>query len=259
MYNNNYTTMEQLPYILSSLGLSPAEQRVYRALLEGAASARDVQNSTNMKRPTVYYALQQLEQLGLVAKYGSDKTWQYKLESPEKLNLLVTQKQQALATLEARTTAFVQSFSHAPAEAAVTVTHFETLASVKQAILFTLYCKEKCIRSIVPTDNFFERVGIDFKKEYVTEKLRRNVKTRAIWETVPDNTVISTYYTDIEMIAMPKHMSNSFSTTLFIYDSKVLYVYPSLKKPHAILIDAPEHTAITKAMFETIWHAGCDT
>ncbi len=245
--------MEQLPYILTSLGLSPAEQQVYRSLLEGATSARDVQSSTNMKRPTVYYALQQLEQLGLVAKHGSNKTWQYKLESPEKLNILVTQKQQALTTLEARTTAFVQSFSQSPAEAAVTVTHFETLASVTQAILFTLYCKEKCIRSIVPRDNFFERVGTDFKKDYVTEKSRRNVKTRAIWETVPEPAIINTYYTDIEMIPMPKNMCGSFNTTLFMYDSKVLYVYPSLQKPHAILIDAPEHAAITKAMFETIW------
>jgi sugar-specific transcriptional regulator TrmB len=247
--------MEQLPYILSSLGLSPAEQRVYRALLAGAGGAREVQSTTGMKRPTVYYALQQLEQLGLVAKHGSDKTWQYKLESAEKLNLLVTQKQQALTTLQVQTTAFIQSFSQSPTEVDVTVTHFETMASVTQAILFTLYCKDKCIRSIVPRDNFFERVGIDFKKEYVTEKLRRDVKTRAIWETVPEPAVINTYYSDIEMIPMPKPMCGSFSTTLFIYDTKVLYVYPSLKKPHAILIDAPDHAAITKAMFETVWHA----
>ena len=257
MYNNYYTTMpSELHRILTGLGLSPAEQTVYTTLLNGANGARDIATQTDMKRPTIYYALKQLEQYGLVSKTLTNESSRYVLEPIEKLQALVDHQKQQVGTLERDTRDFIQSHSFVsePAQKEV-VTQYETLAAVRQAILYTLYSKEKCIRSIVPKENFFENASADFKKQYVLEKKTRHIHTKALWEYTPSKSMLDEYYQTLEVKPLPKDMMRKFATTVFLFDSNVLYVYPSVKTPRATLIRSKEHSDLLLAMFETIWNS----
>lgn len=239
--------------LLTELGLSPAEQTVYTALLEGAVSVKEIQSKTGVKRPTVYYALGQLQQLGLVAKKLTREQQRYILEPVEKIQTLITQRKYNLQELEKQATAFIERYKATAEDVREEVMHYDTLSSVKQAILYTLYTKEKTIYSIVPKGNFFEKVSPDFKEQYVTEKQKYDICTKALWEHIPSPKIIKKYYADLDMRPLPKTMCGRFATTVFIYDTKVLYVSPSVQKPHALMINSTDHALMTKAMFETIW------
>lgn len=243
----------QIITLLTELGLSPAEQTVYIALLEGAVSVKEIQNKTAVKRPTVYYALGQLQQLGLVAKKLTRERQQYVLEPVEKIQTLIAQRKYDLEELEKQTAAFIYRYKATAADGLETVIHYDTLDAVMQAILYTLYAKDKTIYSIVPKNNFFENVSSNFKEQYVTEKQKYCIQTKALWEHLPKQTIIKKYYTDLQMRPLPKTMCDRFATTVLIYDTKVLYISPNTQNPHALMINSVDHTLMTKAMFETVW------
>jgi sugar-specific transcriptional regulator TrmB len=245
--------MTNLPSILSKLGLSPSEQAVYVAMLNGAAGASAIMQVTGIKRPTLYYVLRQLEQFGLVTKSFTKEQQRYMCEPIEKLQALVAARRQELAVIEAETANFVASFISNQPALPYSIVHYETKSSVEQAILGTLYAKEKVIRTIVPKRNFFEYVDPTFKERYVQEKKHRAIATHALWEHIPEFTVMQEFYNDLEYRTLPAIMRDRFDTTVFIYDEKVLYIYPSITSPRAVLIHSTEHSALTRALFETVW------
>ena len=66
--------------LLAQLQLTEAEIDVYLVMLKGAGSAREVINSTNRSRPTVYYALSALERRGLITKQGNSEEYRFQVE-----------------------------------------------------------------------------------------------------------------------------------------------------------------------------------
>jgi hypothetical protein len=124
-------------------------------------------------------------------------------------------------------------------------------------VFCSLYGKGKTIRTIVPANNFFHQIGKDFIEEYVNEKIKRGIKTRALWEDIPNKNIIKSYYTGSEIKQMPVDMHNNFETTIFIYDDKTLYIGPK-KENHAILIQSKDHAKMMNALFESVWQKGVE-
>ncbi len=254
MYNNNYTTMDkgEINKILEEIGLSPAEVLVYIALLDGLKSVQEVIKSTNEKRPTVYYSLNSLEKRGLVSKTGKDYGNKFQVEPIEKLLELINKNIRRQNELLGKTKRLKDFYSKNKSNNKVLVSYFDNLDAIKLAIFYSLYDKEKTIRTIVPADNFFHEIGKNFVEEYVEEKTNRGIKTKALWEDIPDKKFIKRYYYDSEIKQLPVDMHNSFETTVFIYSDKTLYIAPK-KENYAVLIQSKEHAKMMKTVFENIW------
>lgn len=238
--------------ILEEIGLSPAEIAVYVALLNGSQSVQEIIKMTNEKRPTVYYSLNSLEKRGLVSKTGKEYGNKFQVEPIDKLEELVNANIRKQNELLEKARELKNVFSEKTVGSKVVVSYFDTLESIRSAAFFSLYGKGKVIRTIVPADNYFHQMGAGFVKEYVREKEKRGIKTRALWEDIPNKKIIQEFYSDATVRQLPIDMHNSFETTVFIYDDKTLYIAPK-KENNAVLIQSKEHAKMMTSIFENLW------
>ena len=259
MYNNDYTTTpmntRDIQTLLTDIGLAPAEVAVYQALLAGAASVQAIMKVTGEKRPTVYYSLNSLEKRGLVYKTGKDYGGKFQVAPLANLTALVGRTIKQQEHLLAQTKQLEAFYPPHKTSEKVLVTYFDTIETITAAISYTLYSKDKTIRSIVPAQNFFHEMGRGFVEDYVHEKQKRNITTVAVWEDIPKRSIMDEYYSISNIKQMPITMHNRFATTIFIYDNKTLYVSPK-KDCYAVLMQSSEHTAMMRAIFDSIWGDG---
>ena len=239
--------------ILTALGLSRSETETYLAMTQGAASAREIVKVTRQKRPTVYYALNALWQKGLVSKTGSGKESGFRVEPVSSLKHLAEKKVQQASELLKSTEGLVLSRETGETIDRPGVSFFEGVEAIKMRIMYTLYAREKFIYSIVPRINFFWQIGESFVKEYVEGRIKREIKTRNLWEHRPEKRYMDKYYRELSRVRiLPKEIQGVFTTTVFFYDTKTLYISPK-KDAYCILVDSKEHFAMMKALFEGIW------
>jgi sugar-specific transcriptional regulator TrmB len=84
----------EIQKVLEQSGLSEKEVKVYLALLElGSASVQVIARKADIKRPTTYLVLDELEQKGLVSVIPQKKAL-YTAESPERLIKELSKKQE---------------------------------------------------------------------------------------------------------------------------------------------------------------------
>ena len=242
--------------ILGKLGLAQSEVDVYLALLAGKRSVRDMMKTSKMKRPTIYYALRKLEELGLAQKTGKTGTERYEPASPERLETIIARKQQDLDTLSNEVKSLVPLLvSKKPqADKKPEVSFYEGVDAVKNVIMESLYAKSRHHDTIVPEKNFFHQTKGGFKERFVEDRVRRKITTRNLWETQISPAVLKKYYSELSKVRLlPKEMRGNFETTIFLYDDKVLYI-SSVKNAYCLVVHSAEHYQTTKAIFETLWN-----
>ena len=243
---------DNISKLLGEIGLSEAEAVVYMALLDGVQSVGEMLKTTNEKRPTIYYSLNSLEKRGLVSKTGKEYGSKFQVEPIDKLLEVVSKNIRKQNELLEKAKELKDFYPKSKGHDKVLVSYFDDIDAVKMATFYSLYGKSKTIRTIVPADNFFHEVGQSFVEEYVNEKNKRGIKTKALWENIPAKKFIKGYYAGSEIRQLPIDMHNSFKTTIFIYDDKTLYIAPK-KENHAVLIQSKEHVKMMISIFENIW------
>jgi sugar-specific transcriptional regulator TrmB len=83
--------------VLEKLGLNEKQASVYLALLElGTASVYGIAQKAEIKRPTTYFVLDELKQMGLVNIIPRAKKTLYSAESPELLRMDLNKKEELL-------------------------------------------------------------------------------------------------------------------------------------------------------------------
>ncbi|MEY4722529.1 MAG: hypothetical protein RLZZ324_42 [Candidatus Parcubacteria bacterium] len=247
--------MQDPKRILSRLGLADSETAVYVAMLRGAVTARDIMKVTRQKRPTVYYAIGKLEERGLVRDTGRGGEERYAAEPPERLRTLVEGRKKELDALAQDVTALIPSL--APKARAADhrphVAFYEGVEAVKSVIMETLYCRGRHIDSIAPSDNFFWQVGHGFANAYMSERATRKIRTRNLWENPASDRVKKQHYAGLsEIRLLPAVMHGRFTTTIFLFDDKTLYI-SSLDNAYALLVTSREHHETMAAVFDGLW------
>lgn len=243
--------------ILRRLGFTEAEMKVYIALSHGSNSARDIIKITRQRRPTVYYAISSLEKRGLVSRTGLEGKGGFAVEPPAQLEALVKERQIEAEKLSADIKGLIPFLENKKSakDKKPAVAFFEGEEAVRNVVMGSLYCKDKKILSIAPKDNFFWQIGENFAADYVAERVRNRIKTQNLWEEAIDKRIYREFYKDVsEIRILPEIMRGKFTTTIFIYDDKVMYISSAVNS-YAILITSKEHTETMRAMFYGLWSA----
>lgn len=238
--------------LLEEIGFPAAEASVYISLLDGARSASEIMRQTGEKRPTIYYSLNSLEKRGLVSRTGKEYGNKFQVGSLQQLEIFVQNSVRKQESLLDRTKKLATYYPKNTKSSKSLISYFETFESIKQAIFSSLYAKEKRIRSIVPAQNYFHEMGEGFVLEYVEEKQKRKLDTTALWEDIPNKSILSNYYDRADIRQLPVDMHNGFDTTIFVFDNKTLYVSPK-REQYAVLIQSEAHSKMMKAVFDNIW------
>jgi HTH-type transcriptional regulator, sugar sensing transcriptional regulator len=85
--------------IFERIGLSDKETKIYLALLKsGAISVRGLAEISKLNRGSVYDILKKLQAKGLVSFYHHETKQKFIAEDPEKLKMLIEEKEQKLRT-----------------------------------------------------------------------------------------------------------------------------------------------------------------
>ncbi|MEK9131633.1 MAG: helix-turn-helix domain-containing protein [Patescibacteria group bacterium] len=240
---------------LLDLGLTDSEITVYLSMISGTRTARDLVKMTELKRPTVYYALGCLEKRGLISKTGLEGDKRFSLEPLQRLSTLAEEKASDARQLKKTVDDMVSSLESKSLSinSRPTVAFFEGRQAVKRVIMDMLYCKDLEINSVAPENNFFWQIGWEFVKLFVTERMRRGIKTKNLWDAHIDQKIIKQYYQPLsEVRILPKVMRGTFQTTVFLYDDKVLYV-SSVQNSYCVLITSQEHKNTMQAWFDGLW------
>lgn len=247
--------MQEPRKYLLDLGLSDSEVTVYLAMVSGTRTARDIVKTTQLKRPTVYYALGCLEKRGLTSKTGLTGDKSFSLEPVEKLSVIAKEKALEISRLQKNIDELIPTLvaTSAPSNQKPTVAFYEGVGAVKNAIMEMLYCKNKQINSVVPKQNFFWQIGQDFVELFIEERIKRNIKTRNLWEVSINKELVKRYYEGLSQIKiLPEIMHGKFKTTTFLYDDKTLYV-SSKNNSYCVLMTSKEHTNTMQAWFDGLW------
>jgi sugar-specific transcriptional regulator TrmB len=251
--NNIMTTPKD---VLMSLGLTLTEAEIYICMMNNIRTAKEIIKYTNLKRPTVYYALTNLEHRGLISKKNNHLDHEYAVSSLDVLSGLAEKKRLESESLVEEVTRLIPNLNNKISEKDVkpNVAFYEGVETVKNIILSTAYCKSKQIKTIIPGEGFFWQVKDGhFLNEYIERRVKNGVKTQSLWEKRLDEKTFARFYKNISNIKiLPSSMHGRFSTSIFIYDNKVMYI-SSLENTYCIIVTSAEHYEMMAALFEGIW------
>ncbi len=198
-----------LEQYLQDIGLTDKEAHVYLTLLQvDGTTALDLSKKTNINRSTVYVTIESLSKKGLVSETTIGKKTQFQAESPERLETYVIRRQTELNEQAKRLKDVIpeiKSIQRTQGERPV-VKYFEGHAGIL-SMLEEVFGPEKIsddevIHLIYPKDKVAEIFSQAEKQKYKNMRLKRNIKSKAIYtsseKVLPSDTMADRIHIDEE-------------------------------------------------------------
>lgn len=243
--------------VLNSLGLSIEESEIYSTLLDkGQLSASEIAKNSKVKRTYVYAVCKSLIKKGLIQQLTEKNITKFAPLSPDHLmDLAERQKQEALKasqTLEGILPTLKNKFG--TIESKPVITYYEGVEGIKKIYKDTLNDRNE-MHSLVETSSVNEDVYKWLTSEYVKERVKRNIKVKAIVAS-GQNTKIYTSL-DKNELRETKVINRDkfpFENEINIYGNKVAIVsYKKNSKLLGIIIDNPLLAKTFKSWFKLTW------
>lgn len=236
-----------LQNVLTNLGLTPKESKVYLAVLEiGTSPASDVALRAKMNRVSTYDILKKLITRGFVSTHTEKRVKYFTATPPDLLRQDFRKKymdfKEALPDL--RRLEGKASHPH--------IRYYEGLEAVKKIYADTLtakteilnYADSKSIREFWP----------NYDQDYVAERVKRRIYLRGIApkddhgkKVVAEN---EGKYREIRLVQAGPF---SFANEINIYDDKVGIVSFSKNEVMGMIIESPEVASTQRAIFMMAW------
>lgn len=238
-------TMELLEN-LKDIGLNEKEAALYAAGLEfGQSGIKDLAKGANIKRPTAYRVMDELEAKGLFSKVAKGKKYYYEAEDPETIFGLYKIRQEAFARLLPDLRALHNKEGKQPK-----VRFYHGIEGLKAMYWESLNAKE----TIVGYGSIDEvwSLSKEFINDYMKERIKRKIHVRGI---VP-STVESQEFAKLnpaqlrELVLVPKE-SFPMTNEINIYDDKIAIF--SFREQVGVIIQSRDIANSQKAIFNLAW------
>ncbi len=232
--------MKNITDVLSSLGLTNNQARIYLALLDlGTASVKQVAKKTGFQRPNLYDVLEELKEKGLATYIQKGKASYYTAVDPEELSNMLKEKQ---ALLESVMPMLKESYNFKKEEVSVQV--YKGQEGIKSSLNKVFNYPGTTIYGINIAGQLRAEMPV-FAKQFFRRRKESKIKLKAIYTT---NNV-----TDIPDIEARFQKSESYNPTVTqIYEDVVLiHIY----KPLLIGIEIKSRPVAEAFMkyFDTLW------
>lgn len=170
---------------LQQLGLSEKEAKVYSASLElGPTSVIEISKRASLKRPTTYYAIEELIRKGLMSFFEKGKKRYFSAESPERLLSLIIAQKRKVAALEEELQKVLPGLNNIfdLAGERPKVRFFEGKEGIKAIQEDILKSKFKSIEEFVPLDEAYKIFPPSFKDHrQKLAQITKNIPRRTIY------------------------------------------------------------------------------
>lgn len=248
--------MKAVKQWLLDYGLNDKEAEVYLVIAESPdCKAIDIQRETMYVRTTIYYALNQLKAQGLISENVSNNVRTFRVNDSSvfrgHIEQIIQTERSRLETIDTIET-YLASVRKAAAKESY-VSRYEGVRSIKSAVEIAMRCNSKSWHVLAARDNFLAHMPKAYQKYYLTERERRGITAKTLWEPVDDGVAISLKDTALRAPRrLPDPFAGNFKSLVIVYDDTVLIIDPYKEKTaHAITSAATAD--LMRMMFMAIW------
>lgn len=238
---------------MQQLGLSDKEAKTYLAFLEsGPASVQDIAKKSGLKRPTVYFAIDQLVKRGLMDSIEKGKKRFFAAESPERLVSLIAAEREKSQALEENLRKVLPGLNglFGSTGEQPKIRFFEGKGGLKAIQQDFLQTKDKNIENIYPRDDFIKVFSESERKEYVASLRRKRIKVRTIYTSQDKfQKLVPNPYAERKFAPYEKF---PFSADITIYGNKVA-IGTFKGKLFGVIIESKQIAETLRLVFNLAW------
>lgn len=247
-----------MTYITATLkyfGLSETEARVYEAgIRRGETDIATLSRLLGMNRATTYHNIHALEQKALVYKRIENGRLVVTMAREEGLQSLFNFEE---AKFKERKDRIQELFKRLPAQKQMMkepdVQYFSGNEGVRMALEIAYRTKSKHWDIIAPRNNFFSEIDEEYAAYYLSERKKRKISSRSIWERTSENVRLNE-----EIIKernpkyLPKGHDTPFRAVLILFDTRALFI-SSTQEKQAVLINSADICSTLQMQFNVLW------
>lgn len=252
-----------MTYITSTLkyfGLSDTEARVYEAgIRQGETDIATLSRVLGMNRATTYHNIHALERRGLVYKRVENGRLVVTMAREEGLQSLFNFEE---AKFKERKENMQELLKRLPEKKRITqvpdVQYFSGDEGVKMALEIAYRTKSRHWDIIAPRNNFFSEIDEEYAAYYLTERKKRKISSRSIWEKTSENARLNQEIVrERNPRYLPKSHNSPFRAVLILFDTRALFI-SSAKEKQAMLINSSDVCSTLQMQFDVLWQV-CET
>lgn len=233
--------------ILKNYGLNEKEVSVYLATLElGEATGFQIYKKTGLKKPTVYYVLEELQKRGLINQTKKEKKRYFVAEDPEKIKKDLVDKLKIFDELLPELRSIYNSKVNKPK-----LRFYEGKNGIEEVYKDTLRYKAEILA--FASESLLHTLGKDFSEEYVTKRVKNEIPVRAI---MPSSDLLHKSYiqknlAQLRIAKLIDEKKYKFPIEINIYANKVALM--SFRDELGLIIESDEISKMMKMIFEYFW------
>lgn len=242
----NITMQKNLIPVLTNLGLTDKEAKVYLALLEaGTTVVSQIGKTAKINRVTTYDILEKLKEKGLVSSFTKAKIKYFSATDPEVVASNFEQRSKSLSSSLPDLKRLQGTTSHPR------IQYFEGLDGIKAIYEDTLTSKTEIL-------NFSNSAEIrkywpTYDKDYVAKRAHKKIHLKGL---ITDDEAGRKVQSEDklynrEMHLLPKN-KYTFTNEINIYDNKVAII-SFADELIGMIIESPEIAATQRAIFQMSW------
>jgi len=251
--------MDHFHSLLNDIGLTSTETVIYLAGLSRASvDVQELVKQTQIKRPTVYHALETLIQKGLASKHGTARKLMFSMTPPDRIGRIIDEDIEKLELRKRHLDELVPLLKQRLPLAEsneVRVAQYEGIEGIKAVVEEALYCRSRKWDILAPRKNFFSEFDKAYSRYYLDTRNHRKIVARSLWErgtAEQDRPLTPSEVHERNPRYLPEVMHDRFEPVLILFDQKVAII-SSVRAMSAILIDSTEIYRLMSAVFEGLW------
>jgi sugar-specific transcriptional regulator TrmB len=257
MVKHSYMQVDNLQHVLTSLGLSDKEAKVYLAALAlGPSPVQIISRKSGVNRATTYTNIDALQKLGLMNSVKQGKKWFFYAESPEKLfYILVKQHQELLKSREERLVKVVPHLEALQVKSRniPTVRYFEGKAGILELMKEVgdeyYFNQHKELRVIYPRDLIRRLFPEETLREFKEKRTSSSVIGRGIIVEEHSSAIIAD--TQLRAVVVPRSILD-INCEIAVFNDTVRII--TFKPPMTGIMINDENIANGfKQLFDLIW------
>ncbi len=245
---------EELYSILTTLGLPPSSQKIYRELLErGESTARLLSVKLSLTRPSTYDHLDILVKKGFVVEKKKDNKTYFAAENVRHIEHKLTD---TIDRLKEQKDVFVSMLPSLLKESSATsplIRFYEGKEGLSHLLHDILWCKGETIHTMWPHEEIGKVLDRDFLIRFNDKRIREKIKVHALWphSMKPKESYI---WKDKDVLVERKYAPSGMQWKMgyTIYGDKVSFI-SSAGEIFGFIIQSKEFAALMKLQFDLLW------
>jgi len=242
---------------LQKLGLGENEALLYSLLLtQPKSTVQELQMHTPFPRTMLYYVLNNLQEIGLVARQKIGWRTEYVVESPERLYELLSKREQEFK-MEAEAVQEIipelnttYRLSSKRPDAPI----FQGVEGYKTALEDILRSnpKEICYYKHVGTPKI---PGLEVREDFETRRLNKRIPLKILLEdtSASNEWIKKQVLNDYTWHRLTPKELNVCAQDIYLYNSKILYVTHDNREPIVLLVEDENYNKTQTNIFQYIW------